>query len=60
MSFSSPKFAFWLWKSVQFGNLQFHFRNVVKLWNFAIWFHKMSFLTQKAVSILENGLYVEI
>jgi len=31
-----------------------------KLWNFAIWFHKMSFLSQKAVSISESGLYFEI
>jgi len=42
------------------GILQFHFRNAVKLWKFAIWFHKMSFLSQKAVSISDSGLYFEI
>jgi len=32
----------------------------VSLWNFAIWFHKMSFLSQKAISISESGLYFKI
>ena len=43
-----------------FGNLQFYFRNVVKLWNFATWFHKMSSLSQKVFSISESGLHFEI
>ena len=43
-----------------FGNLQFHFRNAVKLWSFAIWFHKMLFLSRKVVSVSESGLYFEI
>ena len=38
----------------------FHFQNAVKLRNFAIWFQKMSFLCQKAVSIPESRLYFEI
>jgi len=39
---------------VQFGEFK------VSLWNFAIWFYKMSFLSQKAISISESGLYFEI
>ena len=42
-----------------FGNLQFHVLNAVKLRNYAIWFQKMSFLPQTAVSISESGLYFE-
>jgi len=39
---------------------KFHFWNTTKLWLFTIWFQKMSFLSQKAVSISESGFYFQI